>query len=296
MDDTKIITYIAEGKERELLDKLSLYSFETFDVRLKNFLKILLILLEKANDVIAPRQLIYKSILNILPILLSKKEELDEFTVLLKSLSLTPNVKTAYLVRELIIGVEDKKFDDAEYEEEKISNEQLENFKKEMIGVNISFLKNAIEQKFNHDNILCLFYNCVEKLEAERRIVINDEAIILFRDYLKSYPTEYIEGFIRPLFSGGINDNFPEYYLHVAEPFNTQIFDDEFSFENFLNLAKSKEVDNYLIDDVERFYEELNYKKVIDGNKSIQIKNPLNTYGLELKYKKHRNVRPELRD
>lgn len=291
MENNKINKYIEEGKEKELLDKLMIYSFDEFNPQMQNLLKILLVMIEKARDPIAPHQFFYKAVLTVLPEIIAVNEKLTAFVALLKLESLSPYQQTSFLVREFIIGVEDSKFNEAEYKEEKITQVQLSVFKTEMSKLNVFFLEKAIAQRLEHNQIMSIFYSCVSRLEAERKIIISIEAITLLRKYLLLNPEGYVKNFIRPLYSGSINNGFPEYFLHVAEPFYAQIFDLEFSFESFLEVAREKKIDEKLVNDVEAFYKKIKDRPVVDGNKSLMLKNPLISDGLEMKSNLHNGIR-----
>lgn len=259
MENDKVIQYIKNGDERALLDKLRAYSFTAFNKQIKNLLKILLVLIEEANDKIAPYQFFYKTVVNVLHEIIFEKEKLAEFVILLKTNSLPPYQQTSFLVREFIIGVEDKKFEGAEYEKNKITSEQLLEFKSEMIKVNISLLKKAIEEKIPHDQIMAIFYSCVERLEAERKIIINEKAIELLREYLKNNPEEYFKSFFRPYYSGP-NKMDIDYYLHIGEPFFLQIFDGYQGFWSFLKKI-DKTVSVSLVSDLKNYIERIEQKK-----------------------------------
>ncbi|RZK39060.1 MAG: hypothetical protein EOO90_20105 [Pedobacter sp.] len=295
MNNDIILKAIEDGNERGFLDKLRNYPIDDFNNQLKNLLKILLVLIEKSKDHISPQQYFYKVIVKILPQIVSEKALEKEFVSIIKENSIPNYVYTSQIIRQLIIAIIDHEIDVSKYREGLVTFEDIKSFKHELISINVSFLEIAIYNGFNHDDITWLFYNSVINLERERKIILAPEAIEVFRKYLLKDPEDYLKGFIRPLYSGGINKNFPEYFLHVAEPFHAQIFDDnDFSITDFFKNAKGLGIDENLVNDVESFYFKVIDKKSIDGNKSLLLSDNGSYEGLVLKSTGHRNIRPEL--
>ena len=217
--------------------------------------------------------------------------------MIIKENAIPDYVYASQIIRQLIIAIIDREIDVIKYKEGLITEENIQSFKRALISINVAFLEKAISNRLTHDDITWLFYSSVINLESERKIILAPEAINLFRQYLMSNPEEYIKGFIRPLYSGSINNSFPEYFLHVAEPFNGQIFDEnDFPITDFLKKARESGIDENLVSDVESFYSKVIAKKSIDGNKSLLLRNNGTHSGLVLKSNEHRNIRTELKN
>ncbi|HJY12476.1 MAG TPA: hypothetical protein VJ304_06790 [Flavobacterium sp.] len=297
MNHDIILKAIEEGNEREFLDKLRNYPIEDYNAQLKNLLKILLVLIEKGKDHISPQQYFYKVVVNVLPQIVSEKTSEEEFVLIIKENAIPDYVYASQIIRQLIIAIIDREIDVIKYKEGLITEENIQSFKRALISINVAFLEMAISNRLTHDDITWLFYSSVINLESERKIILAPEAINLFRQYLMSNPEEYIKGFIRPLYSGSINNSFPEYFLHVAEPFNGQIFDEnDFPITDFFKKARESGIDENLVSDVESFYSKVIAKKSIDGNKSLLLSNKGTNDGLVLKSNEHKNIRPELKN
>jgi hypothetical protein len=295
MDKKIIFNAIYEGNEKDLLDKLKAYQIDEYNNQLINLIKILLVLIEKGNDHITSQQYFHKVILSVLPQIVSEESTIKGFVEVIRENAIPNYAYTSTIVRQLIIAVIDRDIDTLQYSEDAITEDKIQSFKSALININVGFLDIAILNKFIHDDIISIFYSCVATLEAERKTIIALNAIDLLRKYLLENPEDYLKGFIRPLYSGGINKNFPEYFLHVAEPFHGQIFDEnDFPITDFFKKARGGGVDEILVSDVERFYFKVIDKKSIDGNKSLLLGNQSSQGDLVLKSNEHKNVRPEL--
>lgn len=294
MERKKIEEYIDKGLEEDLLDKLNSYVIDSFDYRTKNLIEVLIILQEKSKvDWMKSNQALIKVILKILPELFVKEDYLNEFLLILKESAVKPYKNISFLIRQIIISIEDK---DETLLRIASSLGQLKMFQEKLLQINIHFLSKAVTDEFRFNDIITIFYNCVNRLEAERKTIIDDKAIKIFRDYLTANPEEYLKTFIRPLYSGGINKNHAEYYLHVAEPFYPQIFkSDNALFLKFLETSKSKVSDKELIIDLKEFTSRLLNRPEVDGSKTLMLKSEFFPNGLELKSRNHVVVRPELR-
>lgn len=257
MEKSKIEEYIENGLELELLDKLNSYVISGFDNTCENLIKTLIILQEKAKiDWRQPNQALVNIITKILPDVLKTQDDLQKFLQIIRD-SAEPFEKISYLNRQFIIGIQDK---DPKLSNTGVSEKLLESFRSELKDLNLYFLKKAISIKLSYETISTLFYNCVEKLEDERRIILIDEAIEIYRSYLSADPKEYLISFIRPYYTGP-NKLVIDYYLHVAEPFHKQIFSvEKVSFNDFINSSKERASDE-LINDIRNFY-----NKVLDIN------------------------------
>jgi hypothetical protein len=297
MDKKIIYNAINEGNEKDLLDKLKAFQIDEYNNQLINMIKILLVLIEKGNDHITAQQYFHKVILNVLPQIVSEETTRKAFVEMIRENAIPNYAYTSTIVRQLIIAIIDRDIDTLQYSEDAITDEKIQSFKNALISINVGFLEIAILNKFIHDDIISIFYSCVATLEAERKTIIALSAIVLLRKYLLENPEDYLKGFIRPLYSGGINKNFPEYFLHVAEPFHGQIFDkNDFPITDLFKNAREFGVDENLVSDVESFYFKVIDKKSIDGNKSLLLSNKGTNDGLVLKSNEHRNIRPELKN
>jgi hypothetical protein len=296
MDSKKIEKYIEDGLELELLDKLNSYVITGFDKRTKNLIKILIIMQEEAKiDWMKPNQALINLIVKILPELISNdssNNNLNELINLLKESGVKPYERISFLIRQFIIGIQDK---DAKLRNANVPFEQLEEFREELIKVNVDFLRIAIRDKLSFSNIITIFYNCVSKLAEERKTILDDGAINIFKSYIQSTPDDYLKAFIRPYYTSGFNNNYPDYYIHVAEPFYSQIFKGDESFTEFLEESKNKISDIELIEDIKNFHQRLLTRPEIEGNRSLILKSELTPNGLGLKSKNHINVRPEFK-
>lgn len=297
MDKKIIYNAINEGNEKDLLDKLKAYQIDNYNNRLINMIKILLVLIEKGNDHITAQQYFHKVILNVLPQIVSQKTTEDEFVAMIKENAIPNYTYTSLIIRQLIIAIVDKGINALDYSENAITEEKIQGFKNALISINVAFLKIAIDNKFAHDDITSLFYSSVTTLEAERKTIIAQNAIDLYLQYLLKNPEDYLKGFIRPLYSGGNNKNYPEYFLHVAEPFHGQIFkENDFPITDFFKNARAVRVDENLVSDVESFYSKVIAKNSVDGNKSLLLSNKGINDGLVLKSNEHKNIRQELKN
>ncbi len=291
MDKEKILKFISDGLAPELLAKLNTYRFGDFDSKFQNLIRIMLLLIEKAEN---NRGTFYHSIksrvLKGLPHILKSEETVNKFVDILKTDSVPNYVNISTLVREFIISIEDK---DIAFNEHETNFDEYQ-FQKKLKEVNNSFLTKSIEEKLDYEIILSNFYNCVDTLGKERKIFIQDDAIEQFRNYILENPTEYLRYFIRPYYSGPNNTDY-EYYLHVPEPFYKQIFKLDSDFDSFLAHSQSV-VGSNLITDIESFIEKLD--KVDDSREKTVLlfsrKINMDTdRTVKLQYDQHKWIRPE---
>jgi hypothetical protein len=306
MEIDKIKEIIDKGEEAKFVNKLRSYSFNEYTLQSKNFLAILLTLVECGTDKILLQQFLYQSILKLLPNIYSSEESKKDFSKFLITNSVFPYVNVSSVLRDFIIGVYDEKFlskTDKDYN-------KLVEFKNELLNVNnhflslniVEYLKENSSHSFN--DIMSVFYSCVETLRAERRIKIDDKANKLLRDCLMQKPADYLQLFFRPYYFGP-NKKHIEYYLHIGEPFFLQIFNNYETFLIFLEHSK-KLTELPLVEDIIAY---INKVRLLDGEKDryqIFYSDLLKSgeiFGLyspiaedkyiKLKSDKHSNVHPE---
>lgn len=268
MDRAIIEGYIEKGLELELLDKLNSYVITGFDDRFLNVVKILVILQERARiDWYQPNQALVKVVLKALPDMLGPENanNLNSFIHTLEETALLPYINISYLIRQLIIGIEDQ---DSKIADTGVSQEILMTFKERLQQLNVLFLEKVIGSESDFQSVIGVFYNCVDKLGAERKTFLIPTALELFRGYIKENSIDYLTHFIRPYYTG-TNKFYIDHYFHVPEPFHQQIFSPTFTFEDFLIVADKKNSNENLLRDIKDFYTTLLQRDPANGDRKV---------------------------
>lgn len=246
MDKNKIIQYIQEGKEIELLRKLELLGLNEYNDKYKRLIQILVVLLNNTEKNFLPiQQFLFKTIYAALKEIVKNESNIQEFVDILKVSSDNDYQNISNFIYRFILNIKD----DVEGIK-RLNNMGL--LEKKLKLVNIDFLKELVSNKKEYTSIVYVFYHCVDTLEENRRVILHPNAISLFYQYVIENPEGYLSHFIRPYYTGPTRYD-GEYYQHVPEPFCEQIFKDE-TFKQFLEQVPQKKVDKNLLNDILSFY------------------------------------------
>lgn len=255
MDRNKILKFINEGKEVELLEQLELLGLNEYNAKFKQLIGILVVLLNNSKHNYLPiQQFLFKTIYKVLESILSSQENIKEFVEILSSNSDEDYNNISDFVGRFILNI----MDDVDRMQQLKNIRLLDDALKQL---NFKFLILLIQNQKRYESITNVFYNCIENLEEGRKIILQPNAISYFYEYVKSYPHGYLSHFIRPYYTGPTKF-WAEYYLHVPEPFCEQIFKNNFS--SFLDEIQPKAGSTNLLDDIRMFYKKAHSG---DGNK-----------------------------
>ncbi|WP_197082447.1 hypothetical protein [Pedobacter sp. BMA] len=300
MDKETVIRYIENGLETELLDKLDSFAVSALDKRFWNLVGILVILQEKAKiDWYQPNQALVKLVVNALPELLEDdQEKLTTLFDTLRKNAVTPYVHLSYFCRQFIIGIGDK---DPQIVNSDLTAESYQIFITKLQSLNLSLLKSSIaDADSEHNDITGIFYHNVDRLVEHRRTIITDGALEVYREYISQNPYAYLENYIRPYWTG-TSVGYVDHYYHVPEPFQAQIFNDKFPWEDFTELARIKDVSVDLIEDLIAFQKAYNDRPVDTNERTVILfSNEMSnlSYGMprsmvKLQSTEHKAVRKE---
>ncbi|MVZ62164.1 hypothetical protein [Sphingobacterium humi] len=242
--------YIKERKVIEFLEKLELQGINTYNDKYIRLLEILIYLINNVNDrdFVTIQQYLFKTIYKVKGDLFNSEERIESFIKLLRKNS-NPNYDniTSFNQR-FILNLEDNI--------EELNGVHLKSYlKNALLSFNEDCLRKLINKNADYKSIINVFYCCVNAMELpERKVIISDEAIKTFLEYIEVNPIEYLSHFIRPYYSQGPTKGRAEYYLHVGEPFLSQIFMNG-EFKSFLNR---QDKESKLVSDIANFYNYIN--------------------------------------
>lgn len=243
MNKSLVLKYIEDNKVLELIEKLSLRPIEHYNSKeYRRLIEILVVLLNHVefNYYHTVQQYLFTTIFKVKNDAFLDKKSIDEFIQLIKSCS-DPNYKNiAGFIQRFIINILDNVDD--------LNNLSTSDYlKMSLLNLNIEFLKENIRNQASYEDVSDILYACVKSMEVGRRVILSRNAIEIFKVYVERNPLKYLMHFIRPYYSLGPTKERAEYYLHVGEPFNHQIFGND--FENFLlDLEKNNELVSDIID------------------------------------------------
>jgi len=292
-----LIKYRDKDQELDLLGALEHKGLNQYNDEYKKLIEILLTMLSITKKNSVPiQQYLFRSIYSVIDEILRSKQSIEEFTNIIATSVNEENDNVTSFVFRFILNIKDNVEGVRDKDNIQILKENLER-------INIKALQVAIENDEEYSLILKLFYNCVNDMESDRRVILHPEAIKKFRAYIENNPMGYLQHFVRPYFTGPTK-GYSEFYLHVGEPFCSQLFPNN-TFEQFLNNIEDINVDPKLVEDIREFYRRahLNSK---NKDKTVFLFSPeynpsYSVERLKLQYEDHEYVRticlpPEYKD
>ncbi|WP_286727950.1 MULTISPECIES: hypothetical protein [Sphingobacterium] len=282
-----LIKYRDNHQELDLLGALEQKGLSQYDNEYKKLIEILCGMLSITNDNNIPiQQFLFNSIYRVLDSILLSEASIKEFVTIISDSISKDNSNVNAFVFRFILNIKDNL-------EEIGKKDNIDLLQKELEQVNIKALTDAIDERKDYNLIIELFYNCVTDMEANRRVVLHPEAIEKFRNYIAKNPTNYLEYFIRPYYTGP-NKYDIEFYLHVGEPFCSRIFPND-GFREFLGLIGDKIADSSLLEDIKEFYKWASSKQDVE-DKTVVLYSPKFTSqyeinSLSLTSQSHKHVR-----
>jgi hypothetical protein len=146
------------------------------------------------------------------------------------------------------------------------------------------FIQTTKDDSADDDNLINWLYRCIDNMEeTTRKIFLDKECLIAYRQRVEKNPDYYIKTFVRL----GMITSSPDWNTIACEPFWEQIFEDENQFESFLTLCKFKNIENLeLVQNFWELYKANNYKPIKfenQGNVQEKIDNKLAREVQELK-------------
>lgn len=240
--------YIDKQQELDLLSSLEQRGLDAYDEYYKALLEILIIMLDETSKNQLPiQQLLFKNIYAVLDKILCSPETIVKFTEIIKSNIERDNNNVTSFVSRFILNIKDN-IENIGYKP------NIEYLEQSLRQININVLKKFIHDKKEHVSIIDAFYNCVEDLESNRRVILAPKAIEIFKAYIEDNPKGYLSHFIRPYYIM-FNKKVVDYFLHVVEPFCLQIFPGENSFLQYLDKIRAGSAGNDidLVDDIIEF-------------------------------------------
>lgn len=284
-----LIKYRDKNQELDLLGALEQKGLNQYNDEYKKLIEILLNMLSNTKKNSVPiQQYLFRSIYLVLDSILSSKESTKEFTEIIAESVDEDNDNVTSFVFRFILNIKDN----IEGAGDKRGVEDLNDLLKH---INVNALNNAIDNKKDYSLIISLFYNCVNDMDHDRRVILHPEAIKKFRDYIVvDNPSGYLQHFIRPYYTGPTKEH-AEFYLHVGEPFCSQLFPNN-TFEQFLNNIEDINVDPKLVEDIREFYRRAHLKSK-NKDKTVFLFSPeynpsYSVERLKLQYEDHEYVRP----
>jgi len=286
-----LIKYRDKNQELDLLGALERKGLNQYNDEYKKLIEILLNMLSNTKKNSVPiQQYLFRSIYLVIDSILSSKESTEEFTeIIAESVDENNDNVTSFVfrfilnIKDSVEGVGDK--DNIQF--------LMENLKL----INVKALHDAIDNNKEYSLILKLFYNCVNDMESDRRVILHPEAIKKFHNYIvMDNPLGYLQHFIRPYYTGPTKDH-AEFYLHVGEPFCSQIFPDNkiVKFLDNLDHINDPNVDPKLVKDIREFNRRANLNSK-NEDKTVFLFSPeynpsYSVERLKLQYKDHEYVR-----
>jgi hypothetical protein len=290
MNKEQLLRYKNEIGDLNFYEEIQRYHFSKFDEKSENILDTLLYLVNEDDKQFGNAQsTFFKVITKLLPNIIQSKR-IDELIKLIQENATGNHINISSLIGRFILNIEDDIFN-------LVHHSYKQYVKTHLIYLNIKFLEGLISEKANYSFIVSVFYNCIERLGQDRKIILDHEATFIFKEYIEKDPTDYLEHFIRPYYSGPTKE-WPEFYLHVSEPFCEQVFGDKEKFIAYLNvLAGSDLVNSNLVNDVNNFYQKANRHPSNEDRVvmlfSMENKHSQNRENhLKMDYRKHRWVKP----
>jgi len=271
MDNKILIKYRDNNQEIDLLNALEQKHLNEYDEEYKKLLEIVFAMLSITKKNQLPiQQFLFNSIFKKLSSILITKTAIEEFVELInKSINEDNDNVTAFVFR-FILNIKDNIEGIGEEDNINILKGALER-------VNLNALHEAIANGKEYQLIVKLFYNCVTDMDANRRVLLNTEAIQVFRNYIEEEPENYLRHFIRPYYLTYSKQDI-DYYLHVGEPFNNQIFSDKIirniTFTDFLNRLDGTNIDSELLEDIRQF-NRINERNLKSGIKTVVLSSPV---------------------
>ncbi|KKX47283.1 hypothetical protein [Sphingobacterium sp. IITKGP-BTPF85] len=246
MNTQQLLQYKNEIGDLNFYEEIQRYHLSEFDEKSKNILDTLLYLVNEDDKQFGNAQSTFFKVITKLLRNIIENNRIDELTKLIQKNATGNHINISSLIGRFILNIEDDIFN-------LVHHSYKQYVKTNLIYLNIKFLEGLISEKAKYSVIVSVFYNCIEGLGQDRKIILDHEATSIFKKYIEKDPTDYLEHFIRPYYSGPTKE-WPEFYLHVSEPFCEQIFGNKEKFIGYLDqLSKSD-----LINDVNNFYQKAN--------------------------------------
>ena len=235
-DEEKIIDIeqrYAGGKEFQMVERLESYRNFTGPGEFRNYLLILLVMLQRSKAAESAATLLWKKVFNehIGRTDTSLAYYGETIIGLLKELAVFPYTNLAASVGRLIATlIYDRNGIETKHITETVSRSQLLELNEFLLH------KHSTLSDFNNDR-LNLSYNCIRAIETESlKIYLSNKAIEHVRENLKNGQfVNYLHYFIRPYYSYISSNSTPETRYHVPEPFYLQFFD---NYDIFIELLR----------------------------------------------------------
>lgn len=264
-----VMNAIENNTDYSLIEKLEFVNDFKKESEFKNFILLILVLIEKSKWSETVTTLLLKKIYD--QKIFQKELTEEEYGIFLLKIiiekSISPYIGISTGIRRMISSIiYDVTGQDSQHISEITSKEKL-------ISTNEIFLKKYLDE-FPIDNFaMSLFYNCIENIHSETsQITLSKESIGLIRSKIEiSDLIPYLHIFIRPLYTSH-SANFEGASFHVPEPFYLQIFSNNENFMDNLKLAFDKvgTKDQILVKEILKFMEAYN-QNVIKGLKFVDI-------------------------
>lgn len=250
-----VFSAIHDQTDYSLIEKLEFVKTLQKETEFKNFIFILLILVEKSKWTESAATLLLKKVYNenVFCNNGNKREYGVLFLNIVKEKALSPYVNITTVFRRLISSII---YDTIGKDTQHIVEI---NSKEDLLATNEFFLEKHL-QIFSIDrNSMSLYYNCVKDIHNETsQITISEVANMMLRKKIyEGGLIEYLHLFIRPLYTSS-SPNFEGASNYVPEPFYIQIFGSHDNFMNLINTSlDNKSEDNKLLHQIKKFMEKL---------------------------------------
>lgn len=253
-----VLTAIGEKTDYSLIGKLEFVNGLTKSSELKNFVLILLVLIEKSPWHESASNLLLRKIYD--PKFTEKLTEVkygDFFIEVVKDKAYFPYVGISTTFRRLISSIiYDKTGQETKHFVEITPKDKL-------LSTNEYMLEKYLTDHSIDNDTLSLYYTCVEDIHPETNHVTlsSKSSAIIKKKIIEGELISYLRVFIRPYYSSP-SGNFEGASYHVPEPFYLQIFESNDEFLKILGKAleyiksdQNKAEDEKLIKEIKKFME-----------------------------------------
>lgn len=284
-DEKKVDTILLAIKNQtdySLIEKLEFIVKLEKEKEFKNFILVLLVLIEKSRWHESASTLLLRKVYkeNIFCNGKDKRSYGRLFLKIVMQNAILDFVNTSTTFRRLISSIlYDKTGEDTKHIIEV-------NSKEELLAANEFFLESYLKHtsKIDH-NTMALYYNCVNDIHNETsQITISKKAnSTLIKKIKDGGFSDYLYIFIRPLYISS-SSNFEGVSYYVPEPFYRQIFGSHQKFINFINKLIKIGNNQKLVLQIKEFMDKYteNMKKginYVDLKNSTYIDSKLHSFG-----------------
>lgn len=253
-------------KNNPILERLEIYIKSTLFVpQMEGYIKIALFYsnkLEETEEIKSDKYYRVALILSKLMIsdLIENNGDINRFIDIIKESTYNTISKLNGSLIYVILG---QKLEGVSQETWNENKEQVKKLLKALQKINENCLQNAINEKLSFDRIENLFWNCIEKFEANKP-VFTKKALCIYREYIDEKPEEYLKHFIRAMYPA-ITDF--KRFRHIPSYYYEQIFS---SFKDWLKFIE-RQVDPHLFHDIDKFMNIYNEKSDRNENDPFVI-------------------------